>query len=387
MIRIKIYVEIFLFLIPIVQSTKANYELESLQIVFRHGDRTPNKEELYPTLAYDPIYETLGYGQLTEVGKMREFRLGTMLRRRYSTFLGGHHKYGSVYAYSSDVERTKMSLQLVLAGLYPPTLSEEGRILLSPIAANYLPMIIDNLLFPISCPAFRDEYRKTKNSPAIQAKISQNKELFKYIGMHTGLNMTSDPIYSIYLLHILFTTQRSMNITLPPWATEDVQKKIVPFVKLEYDIQSYNTLLKRLNGGFLIKEFIKNMDTKKDGRSPKIYVYSGHEINIAAVARVHGLTKPEIPSFGSAIVVETLRNSIGKKFVKILHWTGVTEELITYAIPNCGEICPYEQYVKLMQYVIPSEKESDCLWNKISKDTLRLYYSGQLDLPKNENMF
>lgn len=35
--------------------------------VFRHGDRTPSEEELYPTLAYNPIYESLGYGQLTEV--------------------------------------------------------------------------------------------------------------------------------------------------------------------------------------------------------------------------------------------------------------------------------------------------------------------------------
>lgn len=118
------------------------------------------------------------------------------------------------------------------------------------------------------------------------------------------------------LLKIL-ELQKSMNITLPKWATEDVQRKMVPLVKLEYDIQSYNTLLKRLNGGFLLKKFIKNMNTKKDIRSPKIYVYSGHEVNIAAFARAHNLSKPEIPSFGSAIMVETLRNNIGQKFVKV----------------------------------------------------------------------
>lgn len=35
--------------------------------IFRHGDRTPSKEEIYPKLPYNPIYDTLGYGQLTEV--------------------------------------------------------------------------------------------------------------------------------------------------------------------------------------------------------------------------------------------------------------------------------------------------------------------------------
>lgn len=111
--------------------------------------------------------------------------------------------------------------------------------------------------------------------------------------------------------------QKSMNITLPEWATKDVQRKMDSLVKLEYDIQSHNTIMKRLNGGFLVKEFIKNMDAKKTRSSPKIYVYSGHEVNVAAFAKAHDLTKPEMPFFGSAIIVEKLRNCAGKQFVRV----------------------------------------------------------------------
>lgn len=75
-----------------------------------------------------------------------------MLRQRYSTFFGRSHTYGSVYAYSTDVDRTKMSLQLVLAGIYPPTLTDSGRIELSPIPAYYEPLIVDNILNAESCP-------------------------------------------------------------------------------------------------------------------------------------------------------------------------------------------------------------------------------------------
>lgn len=35
--------------------------------IFRHGDRTPSKLEIYPKAPYNPIYESLGYGQLTDV--------------------------------------------------------------------------------------------------------------------------------------------------------------------------------------------------------------------------------------------------------------------------------------------------------------------------------
>lgn len=38
--------------------------------LFRHGDRTPSKKETYPKLPTNHIYETLGYGQLTEVNRL-----------------------------------------------------------------------------------------------------------------------------------------------------------------------------------------------------------------------------------------------------------------------------------------------------------------------------
>ena len=53
-------------------------------------------------------------------GRMREYRLGEMLRRKYDDFLGPEYKASEVYAYSSDIDRTKESLQLVLASLFKP---------------------------------------------------------------------------------------------------------------------------------------------------------------------------------------------------------------------------------------------------------------------------
>lgn len=374
------YLHIILLLNLLLQfcsSTNNNkYTLESVHIIFRHGDRTPSKLEIYPTAPYNPIYESLGYGQLTDKGKIREFQLGTLLRTKYSKFLGGHHTYGSVYAYSSDVDRTKMSLQLVLAGIYPPTIDEEGSIRLSPIPAYYVPNIVDSLLFPSLCPKYQKEYFKVSNLPLIRKEILKNKDLLNYLEEYTGLNMTTNPLLQIYKLHHFLMSQISMNIALPEWATENVRHRIEKLVALEYNILSFNTLMKRLNGGFIIKEFIKNLNKSNNTSNPKIYVYSGHELNIAAFAKAHDLIEPKLPAFGSAIIVEKLRNHCGEVYIQMHLWTGVTEQLITYKIPKCEKICPYNKYLKLIEHVIPCDEEINCLWNNISMNTLQAYYHG-----------
>lgn len=110
-----------------------------------------------------------------------------------------------------------------------------------------------------------------------------------------------------------------MNLTLPEWCTEDIYKKLEDMVFLEYEIRSYTTKLKRLTGGMLIKKFIENMDINEKQKNPrKIYLYSGHEINIAAFTRAHDIHIPKLPSYGSTIIVEKLRNMEGKLFIKVV---------------------------------------------------------------------
>lgn len=81
---------------------------------------------------------------------MREYRIGTMLKERYGKFLGDIYRPSDVYAYSTDHDRTKMSLQLVLAGLYHPNPLQTWNQNLSwmPIPIYYMPEKIDNMLKP-----------------------------------------------------------------------------------------------------------------------------------------------------------------------------------------------------------------------------------------------
>lgn len=112
-----------------------------------------------------------------------------------------------------------------------------------------------------------------------------------------------------------------MNLTLPEWCTDEVYRKMQDIMLLEYEIRSHTTELKRLNGGFLLRKFIDHMNPKSEhSNAPlrKIYIYSGHETNIAAFAKIHNMTEPKLPDYGSAFIVEKLRDEDNNFYVKVI---------------------------------------------------------------------
>lgn len=73
----------------------------------------------------------------------------------------------SVSALSSFYDRTKMSLQLVLAALYPPNKLQQWNEDLNwqPIATKYLRRYEDNIFLPEDCLLFTIELDRVLESP------------------------------------------------------------------------------------------------------------------------------------------------------------------------------------------------------------------------------
>jgi lysosomal acid phosphatase len=94
---------------------------DTRQIIFvldlvRHGART--SFESLPTAPYD----WHGKGQLTAKGMRQEYNLGVQLRKRYIYdlhLLPNHYSSDTMYVSSTNYDRTLMSAQALLIGLYP----------------------------------------------------------------------------------------------------------------------------------------------------------------------------------------------------------------------------------------------------------------------------
>lgn len=99
-----------------------------------------------------PVYAKRN--NLPQVGRLRAYRLGEILRVRYGDFLGETYEPSRLYARSTEYLRAKISLQLVLAGLFVPRGQQRWHESLDwqPIPFSYAGPNEDVLLFPKFCP-------------------------------------------------------------------------------------------------------------------------------------------------------------------------------------------------------------------------------------------
>ncbi|XP_044743315.1 venom acid phosphatase Acph-1-like, partial [Chrysoperla carnea] len=164
-----------------------------VHVSFRHGDRTMNFSESYPTdpnrNILDKTIYPLSEGQLTNAGKQRAYKLGKMLRKRYNTFLGDLYDAEIVQVLSTDFDRTKMTAQLVLAGLFPPSKSQQwdDQLLWLPIPVDYVKKKEDKFLRRQNkfCPTYIHELKRVLNESTVKI-LTDNKDLIEYIEKNSG---------------------------------------------------------------------------------------------------------------------------------------------------------------------------------------------------------
>ncbi|KAL6447432.1 hypothetical protein ACFW04_001556 [Cataglyphis niger] len=333
--------------------------------VFRHGDRTPdnNGREMFPKDPYiNYSFYPTGLGQLTIEGKRREYKLGQILRFRYNNFLGSLYKPKLVVARSSDFERTKVSLQLVLTGLFPPTGVQRwnSRLNWQPIPTSYIPRVDDNLILSDECPQYLNEYNRVLNLPEVQAKIHQFRDLMSNLTKLTGKKMKT--LFDLYFLYQTFVAESSLGLPLPEWAYNYFPYgPLFDGIVAMYNITNFTPLLRRLFAGPMIRAITDNMIIAQNINSPdtKIYLYSGHETNIASLLQAFGVYEPHVPEYSSAIIME-LQEINQEYYVKLLYYRGIPPTIKELKIPGCDVLCPFDKYLDLIEDLIPSDDEMIC---------------------------
>ncbi|XP_020285852.1 venom acid phosphatase Acph-1-like [Pseudomyrmex gracilis] len=347
-------------------STDSKYELQFFHAVFRHGEKVPDtKFQNYPNDPYKNFnYYPLTSGDLTNQGKMREYKIGQMMRERYDKFIGPYYWPNEVYARSTEVPRTAMSLQLVLAGLFPPSTVQQWHSDLKwiPTYTFFVSYLDDTLLFPQYCFRYIREFKAFLRQRSTQALINRYQDTLTYLTKHTG--KTIDRPYSVLHLYNLFKEQSANNLTLPEWTKTVYPKPMDEIAALSFKFASYTDTLKRLNGGMMLRRIVNDIEEHQAGKAlpdRKAFLFSSHELNVAALVYALGINEVKLPAYGSTVIVETYRDKLGLYYIKVLLWTGVTEELIPQKIPGCAEFCPFNEFLAIVKNVLPNDNEYRCL--------------------------
>ncbi|CAL7951907.1 unnamed protein product [Xylocopa violacea] len=287
-----------------------------------------------------------------------------MLRGRYKEYFGPDYWPEKIYARSTSVARTQLSLQLVMAGLFPPSERQTWNPQLPwiPTFTFFMPYETDNLLFPDHCSRYQEEYSKFLRQNKARDLLSKYKSEMAYLTARTGkaINTTS----AVTHLYNLLKEQAAHNLTLPQWTKTVFPTTMKDIVALDFRLRSYTRTLKRLNGGFLIRKMVDDIKLYKAGKlepyDRKAFLFAAHEMNVAAVARALELDEPIIPAYGATIIFETLRDKKRNYYIRVLLWTGVSEQLVIQTIPGCAELCPLEDFFAIVKDILPNDEEYYC---------------------------
>ncbi|XP_025829699.1 venom acid phosphatase Acph-1 isoform X2 [Agrilus planipennis] len=227
-------------------------ELQLLHVIYRHGPRTP--ADTYPNDPYiNETFYPVGWGQITNPGKVQMYELGKWLRERYGNFLGSLYNPSEFYVQTTDVDRTKVTAQLINAGLWPPnSVQKWGPLDWQPIPVHSEPLHLDHLLLVRKpCAQYSLELERLEKSDEIQLMLNEYKDLFNNLTAITGKNVkTFDDVQDIYSTLI---AEEHFNLTLPEWTKDYFPDKMVPPTVFSYVLNAYNTKLQRLKGDILKK--------------------------------------------------------------------------------------------------------------------------------------
>lgn len=348
---------------------ESNDKLCLVQVVFRHGARTPltNRHEFWTPQKWTDCSGPIPYGpqskillqdktgqpsaphphnlkqmqrrlegncfqgQLTNIGHQQAYDLGSELRRKYIDkvkLLDPHFLKEEVEARTTNFQRTINTLQGVLSGIYPN-----------------LPN--SNIIVPVLTSGETDEilYADSKSCPHLGTFLEASKALIRSqlrgandLGLLASktkeemkriLNLDDayfDRSWTWSDIHDAMTSMRTHGKKIPEelvrrpelleavdrLATKEFSAFVAPSIQDEH-----GKAILRLSMGVLLHTLIENIESKiRSKAGPKLYLYSGHDSSVMPVLAALGVSIDSWPPYCSNVVIELWERRDGQHVVR-----------------------------------------------------------------------
>lgn len=355
--------------------------LRLVQIVHRHGDRTPIEFRGDDTFSNE-TYWPQGFGELVNKGKQRMFNKGQFIRENYADFLTNDHK--EIHIRSSSAERCLESVSYLLAGVYPPKddwiWSNNTKIakLWQAFPIQTVPEGEDTMLhFSVYCPVIARIFENIKHLSNYSQDFQKYVKLFDII--EDNLNVTIRDFYFADDLADQLLVENE-NGYLHEWLNKTEYEVLKQMRRVTFRYIYGNPVVSRLKSGVFVKEIISNMNKTIEGKNKKkLFVYSTHDSMIASYMYSMGFYNDYKPPYGAMLMFElyerneTLSSNETSYYVKIwyhnstsLNMTQCTEktfpcpDLQQIEIPSCGYACNFSQFERNYKHLFIHDLRSEC---------------------------
>ncbi|XP_054273794.1 lysosomal acid phosphatase-like [Macrosteles quadrilineatus] len=315
--------------------------LRFVVVITRHGNRRPLFS--FPKEPYPDIDWGCELGEITKEGKLEMYNLGQKVRSLYKGFINNTYSSNDFYATSTALERTLVSGEAFLAGLYPPL---GNQIWNKDIAWQPIPIYTDSpdgsQIGHYPCPRYVSEITKT-SSKVYETNMDIVKNVSDYLNEYSGGN-ASAPHY-LYNVWDSLSTDKIEGFVLPEW-TKPVYPEPLSYIigQLFIAMSAGTDTITRIVSGELIIQMIGLMEEKINSTlTPdyKMYYYSAHDMTIVALQAILGIPWDDINGLinpGSAMIWELHQDSSANYYVQVLYIDGLSPDLQPVAVNTTG--CP-----------------------------------------------
>lgn len=148
------------------------------------------------------------------------------------------------------------------------------------------------LLVRIPCPRYYEELKRVEKETHYADIISENSELFKNLSKITGSKIaTLDDVQSLYST---LKAEQDLGLKLPEWTT-DLMPQLLNLTIQSYIYNVYTPELRKLKGGnFLKRTFSDWNKAANNQKTPKIFVYSGHDSTVTNILSTLNVWEPQV---------------------------------------------------------------------------------------------
>ncbi len=322
-------------------------------IIFRHGDRTP----LEP-LAANAYNWGEDYGALTPLGMQEEFKLGELLRKKYIEeykLLPEAYDSNALYVRSVPMDRTLMSAECVLYGLYPSGTGPElnGKPALpykfQPIPVYTVEKERDTLLsgqsvYKAKIKKLQDKY--VYNSKEWLAKENELKQYFKLWSSASGEKITSLKKAKSFASNIFIRSLH--NVPIPKDVDTKEQKEIlIPLASWMHAQEFKPQRVGVITSSDYLENFITVFDNFKNKKSTiKCYLYSAHDTNILAIMSALGVPLDENPHYSSYLAFNVYEIE-GDYYLKVVY----NDKTVKLSIDVENDLCKMSEFKKYIDAI------------------------------------
>ncbi|CAH1251439.1 ACP6 [Branchiostoma lanceolatum] len=334
-------------LVKDVPHTLIDYRVESLD----GGPRPPSPvEDSYQK--HGPHKGGARWGQLTTLGQQQMFDLGQLLRKHYvenNRFIDPDYNPQQVYVRSTNIKRTVESARCVLAGLFGNSQSDrEGPVVIRTSTAE------EEIFYPNrqNCLAMRPLIKTAWGllDTALPGYREDRLKLQSILGIEEARQ------FNIFGLRDELTARKAHGLPIPEHlaALEDVVELRATqcMAALVSGVEDGHSHALRLSTGPVIDLLTQNMlRAQNTENSHKLHLYSGHDTTLIPLLKALGVFDDRWPPYAAHVTVELYQDAKKNNFVKVLY---LEEEK---QVQGCSAVlCPFEEFKEAMATVALSHK-------------------------------